>query len=146
MLLRHPECLLTGSLNHLCWRALAVSGPAIDGPIGSGRAFRSAASKGKQRVDEALDRFRHAVGHSRARLINPPFRGEMRFGGKLDIRGDVGCMQRCRCKVGMKRLRRVELGDRQRPDQIVEVARVALSDWLEILHTVKYDPSCSGWR
>ena len=58
----------------------------------------------------------------------------MRVGRKLDARGDFGGMQRCCRKVGMQRLCRIELRDRQRPDKIVEVARVTLSNWLQYLN------------
>ena len=57
----------------------------------------------------------------------------MRGVGQLDTGGNSGRVQRRRGEVHVQRLGSVELGDRQRPDQIVEVTRVALSDWLRSL-------------
>ena len=45
----------------------------------------------------------------------------MRGVGQLDTGGNSGRVQRRRGEVHVQRLGSVELGDRQRPDQIVEV-------------------------
>ena len=51
----------------------------------------------------------------------------MRVVGQFDSRGDFGGVQRRCGEVRVQSLARIELGDRQRPNQIVEVARVALT-------------------
>lgn len=63
----------------------------------------------------------------------------MRGCGQIDARGDRGGVERRSGEVDVKRLGRIEFGDRQRPDQIVEMARVALADRLEILDAIEHD-------
>lgn len=78
-------------------------------------------SKRKQGVDEALDRFRHAVGLRRL-PDQAPLGGEIRVVGQLHARGDLGGVQRRRGEIGVHRIIRIEFGDRQRPDEIAEVS------------------------
>ena len=104
---------------------------------GSGKTFGVPVSGGEQRVYETFDRFRHAVGDQRVADQTPPG-GEMRGVRQFDARGDLGGMQGRRGKVHVQRLGRVIFGDRQRPDQIVEVARITLSDRLEVPHAIKH--------
>ena len=87
------------------------------------------ASKRKQGVDEALDRFRHAVGDQRL-PDQSALGGEMRGVGQRNACGDLSGAERRRGKILVQRVGGVELGNRQRPDQIVEVPWVALSDRL----------------
>lgn len=48
-------------------------------------------------------------------------------------------MQRRRGKVHVQCLGSVEFRDRQRPDEIVEVTRISLSDWLKVLYAIKHN-------
>lgn len=96
------------------------------------------ASEGKKSVDEALDRFRRAVGFQG--LPNqPPLGREVRVFGQFNARGDIRGVERLRCKVGVNRVVRIEFGYRQRPNEIVKVARIALTDRLKVLDAVEHD-------
>ena len=63
----------------------------------------------------------------------------MRGLGQFDARGDCGGVLRRRGKVHVQRFGRVEFGDRQRPDQVVEVTPIALANGLEIFDPVKHN-------
>lgn len=79
------------------------------------RALEVPELKRQQRVDETLDRFRHAVvGQSLA--DHAPLGREMRGVGQFHACGDRSGVEGGRGKVRVQGLGRVELGDRQGPE------------------------------
>jgi len=63
----------------------------------------------------------------------------MRGVRQYDVRGNLGGLERRRGKVYMQRFTRVKFGDRQSPDEIVEMAGIPLTDRLETSYSFEYD-------
>ena len=63
----------------------------------------------------------------------------MRSLRKFNADGDCGGMQRSCSKVSMQNINSVVLRDRQRPDQIIEVTRVALTNRLKIFDAIEHN-------
>ena len=102
------------------------------------RTRQLSASRRKQRIDEAFDFYSYAVLGQRE-PDHAAFGREMRLHGQFDARRNF---RRSECGGGdvrMQDLTRIELGDREGPNQIVEVARIALPDRLQILDAIQHD-------
>lgn len=102
-----------------------LSGPAVIAqPPGTPKSGR------RQRIDQGLDFGRHAVGDERGpdgAALGSEVLGISQFDGGSGFR-----VRRRRGQVAMQRVGAVVLRDRQGPDQVVEVALVALAVRLEV--------------